>query len=687
MALGEEILMSMSNYWTNRPGESYRRQQQQRTTNDNLAYITQQDWLKQFFAELTANHKGKGLRILDYGCGFGRVAAIVDEFGSIEYFGFDISLPMTEEFRAAPPSGLASTIDERVRIADDLDRAFSRNEKFDIILSISVLIHNPEERARAIIASMFAHLAPGGRVVLIENPHTAVSTFENFWHGGCWCHSYVRYFNGLADVEVIDKFADRHAIYIASRCVDPGHSKFFYHEGLGLPGQVLAIDAVLMRGLDRAVINSASISATVLELSVDTPVLRGQINDLNETLLVRIKEVEQLTHRLSLKEREVLELHDKFAERQCMLEDLGRATSEAKARFRRSDRPTEDNALERGGHDLLEWNASSDVKFSHDVDKFAKVLHIFHQEWFGIRAAAGSLPGEKLAVAAEEELLPPIVRSIYDKIANAQFQRIVFHGMSRNAAMLINLLARRGLSERLYIVIHGAVAQWTHPAERHMAYVALEYLANKQIRKLHFMKSGFDWPVHGLHKPILFNLSPRLAPNDPALAAIPFRRENTAVAPGWVGLRKNVYTNVVGAALSSNIKEILAYATDLELPSPLSSKLRLQRYEGREATFSLMAISTICLNASLVDCHPMVNIEAQVLGCPCLRGPLFLDALESHEYVKLTTVVNVTSVTEVRDKVNQIIKVPLREREEMTQDYQKLSDILAINRYQEFLEL
>jgi hypothetical protein len=37
---------------------------------------------------------------------------------------------------------------------------------------------------------MLDYLVPGGRLVFIENLYTAISSVENFWHGGCWCHAF-----------------------------------------------------------------------------------------------------------------------------------------------------------------------------------------------------------------------------------------------------------------------------------------------------------------------------------------------------------------------------------------------------------------------------------------------------------------------------------------------------------------
>ncbi len=201
------------------------------------------------------------------------------------------------------------------------------------------------------------------------------------------------------------------------------------------------------------------------------------------------------------------------------------------------------------------------------------------------------------------------------------------------------------------------------------------------------MRTGFRFPLEGLFRPVLFNFSPNIGDRRPSYSEGTAKPKCVALSAGWGGLRKNVYTNVMGAALSDRIEAIWLYAPDIELAPPLSKKLRPQRYVSRETTFQLMAASSLCLNVSLVDCHPMVNVESQTFGRPCLRGPLFLDALEEHPYVKATTVYDVNSPAEIRDRIDLLCSIPAVEREQLTLDYQKRSDEVARTRYRDFLEL
>ncbi len=743
MKLKPGVIFSNLDYWTKHAGEEYRLQQLKRCTHGDTSYEQQEIWLRRFFEHFVAARGRNVVRVLDYGCGFGRIANILCNNKNIEYFGFDISPAMTATFRADPPKPLQSNFDQRVRIAEQLNSAFTTAEKFDVILTVSVLIHNQPEAARAILAGMLERLAPGGKIVLIENPHTAVSAFENLWHGGCWCHSIPRYLEGRADLEIIDNFAGRHAIYIAQAFHEGRESRYTYHADAEQPGENIALQSILLRGLDRAVVNADHLMAEWSSTGLDHGTLVARVHDLEERLSTALEDASHAKEEAARAEEEAARAEEnasraikeaaraeeevsrarddalrakeealrakveasqakedgsraigalslatmRFSGRQRLLEDLAVAVNKTPKRFNEigGDHSGQTPAPKAG--DVIEWNAHRDTRYSHLFPGFEKVLHVFHHEWFGIRAAAGSLPGAKLAIPADRALPHERVLEIYDEIVRAPYERIIFHGLSNNSARVIEFLAQRGLGENLYLVKHGAPAQWSHPPERAAAFCALDLLQTGRVKRLHFMKEGFTYPVDGLFQPMLFNLSPNFGADNPVLRMKDLSREGVAFAPGWSGWRKNVYTNVLAAALAKRVTSVWVYARDIELPPLLSHKLKLQDHTTREATFELMAMSSICLNVSLVDCHPMVNIEAQSIGRPCLRGNLFLDALEKHPYIALTNITDLTSVVEIRDGVDRVLSVPEAELRGLTLDYQKRSDEVARSRYMEFLEL
>ena len=143
---------------------------------------------------------------------------------------------------------------------------------------------------------------------------------------------------------------------------------------------------------------------------------------------------------------------------------------------------------------------------------------------------------------------------------------------------------------------------------------------------------------------------------------------------------------MIGALQCESITETWTYAPAVE-SGYFGPKGRLvqKAFKTRAGLFEDIALSSIVLNVSLLDCHPMINLEAQALGRACLRGPLYLDSYEDHPYVALTEVKNVNSWVDITAAISRSLAVPRAEMSELIADYSGLCDTLAVARYAEFL--
>jgi 2-polyprenyl-3-methyl-5-hydroxy-6-metoxy-1,4-benzoquinol methylase len=106
-----------------------------------------------------------GTRVLDVGCGVGRWSSMLATRGA-DVTGIDLSPTMIEEAqRRAQSNGVG----ERCRfLVQDLAQ-LDAGAKFDLIVGVTVLQHILEPQAlREAIQRMSEHLAPGGRMVLLE---------------------------------------------------------------------------------------------------------------------------------------------------------------------------------------------------------------------------------------------------------------------------------------------------------------------------------------------------------------------------------------------------------------------------------------------------------------------------------------------------------------------------------------
>lgn len=106
-----------------------------------------------------------GTRVLDVGCGVGRWSRMLAQRGA-QVTGVDLSPTMIAQARQrAQLEGVAERCRFQVRDLSNLDVG----GKFDLVLAVTVLQHILDPGAlRAAFAAMIAHLAPGGRMVLLE---------------------------------------------------------------------------------------------------------------------------------------------------------------------------------------------------------------------------------------------------------------------------------------------------------------------------------------------------------------------------------------------------------------------------------------------------------------------------------------------------------------------------------------
>ena len=129
-------------------------------------------------------------RVLDVGCGSGRIAEFVLEAGAAHYVGIDFSEPMVDMARAR----LERFGGERIELilGDFLEATF--DGQFDVVLGLGLFdyLPDPERFSR----KMFALCAPGGSLVasfptwsLIKGP---VRKVRYEWIGDCPIFNYSR---------------------------------------------------------------------------------------------------------------------------------------------------------------------------------------------------------------------------------------------------------------------------------------------------------------------------------------------------------------------------------------------------------------------------------------------------------------------------------------------------------------
>ena len=106
-----------------------------------------------------------GLRVLEVGCGVGRWSRRLAASGA-QVTGIDLAPAMLAEARRR---ALAEGVANRCEFLQCDASELSLERRFDLILCVTVLQHILDaERMQTALDRMSAHLAPGGRIVLLE---------------------------------------------------------------------------------------------------------------------------------------------------------------------------------------------------------------------------------------------------------------------------------------------------------------------------------------------------------------------------------------------------------------------------------------------------------------------------------------------------------------------------------------
>lgn len=674
-----------SDYWRSRDGAYYLSQQLQRSEAGNQMYRQQEKWLEAFIAERAAA-LGRPLNILDFGCGFGRMTRYLAGNPNVVYHGYDFSETMVAPLYANMPAGIDRSL---VRVAATVDEAFP-DESFDLIFTIAVLIHNTPENAVSITWRLLEKLANGGRLCLIENMLASFSMRENNWHGGCWIHDHVSPFVALWNVDVYSGAIDRQDIYVFRRPESgvAGRMSLVTERGRLEIGtderRLLGLGRIeeAVRGLEAEVAAfAAEQSAThdsnedLRQSKTELATLRESVVSLNQTISLLNEKVASLASIQRLRKR----VENAMLGLDRELEALERDDAE------RFDERHLFAPLQRRITASYQWDAARDTEWAHVDSRFDRVCHVFHQEWFGMRAAAGALPGRKLAITAHSVLTPKDVSDIADSLREMRADRLVVHGFSTPMEAFARAIRALGF-EHLYLVWHGAAAMWVFEGERKLAEQALGLVRKGIFRRMQGMRRGMDDVIGArAFAPQLLNL----APNVPAspLPTPKARDGRIVLSPSWNLLHKNLVTNLLAAQFNDRVSEFWTMANDISLDRHLAGKLRVLGTRTGRAMLDTMRSADLVSNVSIVDCHPMVDQEALAVGVPCLRGPLFLDALEDHPYVAATEVKNPLSVHDVSSAMNRVFDIDAGEMRDMIADYAKGIRAISLDRYAEFLEL
>ena len=663
------MVESNTAYWKTKSGKDYQRVQGLRRSHGCTLYDSQLNWLRDCLEQRLSSGAEDHLRLLDFGCGFGRVAHFCDGMPQIEYYGYDFSKNMVDGLRENPPGSLIHNLEDRVRVAPSVSECFS-NRAFDIILTVAVLIHNEEDKARSILNEFLGLLEENGEIILIENPITNKTARCNLWHGGCWSHDFAGYLSDLMSVTVDVTTLPDQAIY---RIRKPRSKPELTIVRGGVATSYPSLEVF------HRVVPPPNVTE-IIETDCDQASLIAELHDAQELLSYerkRADEAESLTKRLE-SDLKVLKNQFRLGDH---ISRLANAPQNRKS-IRASKIKRDDNFVETRELPWL-FNAPRDLKYSRpDHPVFEGVLTTFTQDWTGIRAASGSFPGHKLAIAKDHNWSKGDLVDAFETIRGFGAKAIVAHGLSPGLASFL-VAVRKAMPEiRIYGVWHGALASWCMDDERALAAQFLKMADEDVYNKIHFMKRGHDILHRKTFAPLLPNLVPMYKFN--RLAPAWRKKPITCLFGAWNNVWKNMYSNIVGAAASDSVEKVFTYAPVM-MTLPKERKISVCKYTCREDHFALAATCDLMLNVTTLDCHPMLEMEALAVCTPCLRADLDLDFGRGHDYQRLFTLTSAHNPNDIKARIEDLAKVDTKELEDVVLNYRDLVTDTSFERYSEFL--
>jgi hypothetical protein len=329
-----------------------------------------------------------------------------------------------------------------------------------------------------------------------------------------------------------------------------------------------------------------------------------------------------------------------------------------------------------------------DTTWAHAVPSLAGVVHVFHQQWHGIRAAAGYCPGRKLAITAERPLSTKELREAVEFCDRANSPVVILHSFSANAhAFALALRKALKSSVRILAVWHGSTAQFHYEYEYEVFANLLDLCSQGLINSVACVKPDMHLVSGHIFPKTLLNFPPRV---EARMIKPQGARSHAALIPVPNDWRKNFYTNLYAGMAAPHVRELYV-TTQFNQPPALAlvaKPIHRLKSPARSELFEIVRKVDLVLNASLSECQPMTALEGLALRVPCLTGPLGLGSLDEHPLQKLSQIARVDSVGAVRDAIETMLELQVRspqELREMMESYEQLLCAEAIHRYTEFI--
>ena len=336
----------------------------------------------------------------------------------------------------------------------------------------------------------------------------------------------------------------------------------------------------------------------------------------------------------------------------------------------------------------IAFNEPLDVDWAHPLPAhFPRIGHLFHQEWYGIRAAAGYLPGDKIGIPFHRDITASQLTQIREFIQKNCCEQILLHCHSKNMdAIACSLRRCFGNSLKIYSVWHGNTAQFHVDGERNSVQRLLQLKRLGIVNQVCFVKPG----MHELSSEFFSETLLNVPPNVPEALHLKASTRKILI-PVPLDWRKNFYTNYFAACAASGVEEVHVVAQGFERQEDFECGRRVVQHGhmDRAALFALIANVDLTLNVTLSECQPMAALESLAFCVPCLTGPLDNGALDLHPLQQIVQLRAIDSLSSVRQAIEHLLRFRREHPDalaEMMSDYRDILKREALSRYLRLFE-
>jgi len=140
-------------------------------------------------------------KVLEFGCGFGRHLKYLSRIEGLELYGYDQSSTMIAGMHEWAPT---DWITRRIALGGALQSLPYPDKFFDIVFTVSVLIHIRPEHVQAILKELVRVCR--WQIIHIENNHIPDTKLSSKAHDGSWMHPIEQHYGALGnDCELMGK--------------------------------------------------------------------------------------------------------------------------------------------------------------------------------------------------------------------------------------------------------------------------------------------------------------------------------------------------------------------------------------------------------------------------------------------------------------------------------------------------